>query len=120
LVCCTPSSTLSSIFSSYITGGTIIGAFWVPHLFLSLAFQSVSSTDFHHNFQGSFHFVSNKISLDFLCLSFPSLFLLNVLENHGNQITNHLFHASTAAVQALPGTVCEISKKAVLILEAAS
>jgi len=43
-----------------------------------------------------------------------------VLENQGNPITNHLFQASTAGVHDSPGINLEISKKALLILEAAS
>jgi hypothetical protein len=42
----------------------------------------------------------------------PSLFLLKVLENQGKPTTNHLFPASTASTQGLPGITFEISKKA--------
>jgi hypothetical protein len=51
---------------------------------------------------------------------FPSLFLLNVLENQGKPTTNHLAPPSIASVHGLPGITFEISKKAWLILEAAS
>jgi hypothetical protein len=48
------------------------------------------------------------------------LFLLNVLENHGNPTTNHLAPPSTASVHGFHGTNFEISKKALAILEVAS
>ena len=47
-----------------------------------------------------------------LCSGFPSFFLLNVLENQGSPITNHLFPAATASVHGVPGVTFEISKNA--------
>jgi hypothetical protein len=45
------------------------------------------------------HLSFGDLSFGHLSLGFPLFFLLNVLENQGNQTTNHLFHASTAVVQ---------------------
>jgi hypothetical protein len=98
----------TSSLSSDFTGGTIVVE--VCHLLLCLSFQLSSHSSFG---------LSITVAAGFFSLSL-SLFLLNVLENQGNPRTNHLAPPFTASVHGVPGVTFEISKKAWLILEAAS
>ena len=112
-------------------GGGVSSHHLLPHLFHHLPqLDGGGGVSSHHlslhlsphlpQLDGCGGVLPHHLSLGHLSLGFPSLFLLNVLENQGNPSTNHFAPPFTASCHGYPGTTVEISKNAWLILDAAS
>jgi hypothetical protein len=110
--------------SLWTSSGFFLGSTGLGHVFLGLS--SSGEEPFHLSFHLSPHLSSHLschssiIGAAGFCSGFPSLFLLNVLENHGNPITNHLVPPSTASVHGCHATVFVISIAASVNLDVAS
>jgi hypothetical protein len=83
-------------------------------LSLGLSVGLLSQLSLHLSFGLSFQlsFGLSITGVTGFCSVFPSLFLLNVLENHGNPNTSHFAPPFTASRHGSPGTTVEISKNA--------